>query len=1054
MSDLHGPLLGPADSAVNATADSQRRHTSLSQALMELEEVSRNHDTHESLDYDGVYNASFRDDAKKWHDHTTRRVWGYTGATLGRWVLTVVIGVVMGFIAFFLGTAIENLTLAKIGLVERILNPCAHPDTREQEGCDSDGFATKLSNGETLIAPWSALGVFCGLNAALALGGALPTVLLAPEAAGSGIPEVMGYLNGVHVQKIMRLRTLVVKVFATFMAVASGLAVGPEGPLVHTGAIVGSGVTRGFKVWRWGKKRVCSCRCAWLERFHNDTDRRDFISMGAAVGFAAAFGAPVGGVLFALEEAASFWNGKLMWRTLTATTCACFVMALSKKYIEAVVFGEHESCAFEDVQVCVTDLKIYNDTVCEPADSQASDTFQPGLLSFEGAKTFTNAWESFAAPIVIGTIGGMLGALFNWMHEKIGKLRKRHFRQTLPQSSRKLRMLLDVLMCSLITSVVMFSLSTWMGSCRYLNQSWETQNPSMVAGSCNVTDDDFRLQWGAPSPAPAPPPPPTCDKSCFRKKFPLIRKWGPFHSGLPAEKSGQFVCAVGGNVNSGNSCTPDRPYIGLSPDDAYGCSPDPKLFAESGDCCDTRQCDWVEKPNPPGFGHQCGTKEYNDMATALLVSREHVIVSIMVDPSRYSMSTLACVGGSFFLLMSLTYGSAIPAGVFIPTIMVGACFGGLAGRVMEVSLNDPHLAPHDEIHASPYALIGAVALLGGVQRSSLSLVVIILEGTGAMKQLLPIILTTVVSKWVGDAFNQGLYHTALELKHIPFLEPEVRRANRTKTAHDVMTPAGRRGEGVVTFGTKETVHSALNKLRDNNHNGFPVVKTLPDGRKAFVGLILRNQVYMVIAERHFVGGGPGAVGDGTAGVGGLESGMQQDLLDMLRQNAAADNQRTREKLYAAMVHRQDIDGEDVAGHRSKVPKLIGTIQEVVDEAFSREDDDQGGGGGGGGTVGDAVLNLKDVMNESPLTVDAHCPLPRVWTLFRTMGLRHLVVLDHDHAVVGVITRQDLLHAAETDGSPREGMASSRRVTGQRARKFQETVPEEDEEGNEGLLGSE
>ena len=55
---------------------------------------------------------------------------------------------------------------------------------------------------------------------------------------------------------------------------------------------------------------------------------------------------------------------------------------------------------------------------------------------------------------------------------------------------------------------------------------------------------------------------------------------------------------------------------------------------------------------------------------------------------------------------------------------------------------------------APYTLQGAVALLGGIQRSSLSLVVIILEGTGAVQQLLPIILTTVVAKWTVREKNE------------------------------------------------------------------------------------------------------------------------------------------------------------------------------------------------------------------------------------------------------------------------------------------------------------
>jgi chloride channel 7 len=143
--------------------------------------------------------------------------------------------------------------------------------------------------------------VYAGANAILVMLAAMLCVYVGPSAAGSGIPEVKAYLNGVDTPNVFSLNTLFVKVIGSIGSVAGGLMVGKEGPLVHVGACIASLLGQGGSV-RYGMT------WKWLRYLKNDRDRRDLVTCGAAAGVAAAFRAPVGGVLFALEEVTSWYD--------------------------------------------------------------------------------------------------------------------------------------------------------------------------------------------------------------------------------------------------------------------------------------------------------------------------------------------------------------------------------------------------------------------------------------------------------------------------------------------------------------------------------------------------------------------------------------------------------------------------------------------------------------------------------------------------------------------------------------------------------------------------
>ena len=101
-----------------------------------------------------------------------------------------------------------------------------------------------------------------------------------PLAAGSGIPQVKGAILGFI--KMRWLRILWVKLLAGIIGIGAGLSLGREGPSIQLGAVTAQGLSRLLKRTR--------------------LEERYLLTSGASAGLAAAFNAPLAGVIFALEE--------------------------------------------------------------------------------------------------------------------------------------------------------------------------------------------------------------------------------------------------------------------------------------------------------------------------------------------------------------------------------------------------------------------------------------------------------------------------------------------------------------------------------------------------------------------------------------------------------------------------------------------------------------------------------------------------------------------------------------------------------------------------------
>ncbi|XP_067305229.1 chloride channel protein 1 isoform X1 [Pseudorasbora parva] len=135
--------------------------------------------------------------------------------------------------------------------------------------------------------------------------------LVAPQAIGSGIPELKTILRGVVLKEYLTLKAFVAKVIGLTAGLGSGMPIGKEGPFVHIASICAAVLSRVMSIF--------------TGVYENPYGYTDILTVGCAVGVGCCFGTPLGGVLFSIEVTSTYFAVRNYWRGYFAATFSAFI---------------------------------------------------------------------------------------------------------------------------------------------------------------------------------------------------------------------------------------------------------------------------------------------------------------------------------------------------------------------------------------------------------------------------------------------------------------------------------------------------------------------------------------------------------------------------------------------------------------------------------------------------------------------------------------------------------------------------------------------------------
>lgn len=337
---------------------------------------------------------------------------------------------------------------------------------------------------------------------------------------------------------------------------------------------------------------------------------------------------------------------------------------------------------------------------------------------------------------------------------------------------------------------------------------------------------------------------------------------------------------------------------------------------------------------------------------------------------------------------TISYGAKVPAGIFVPSMAIGALFGrmiGLIVRATQVAYPGFFLFSSCRpdvpcITPGTYAFLGAAAALGGVMRLTVCVVVIMFELTGALNYILPTMITLMVTRTVGDHFGRGgIADRYIRLNGYPFLDKE-------EHSFGIAVSQVMQKKVTVLPATGTRLDRVERLLADTNYQGFPIVEDSKS--KTLIGYIGRSELRYVIDKAK-------------------KTRNVSPMAHCFFRPGSMESRQHMDQLPATAIG--SLDGDMPSTIRSR-----GSV--------SGEDLGSGAAGVGSADRGENETNYVDFgpfIDPTPIAVHPKLPLETVMEFFKKMGPRVILIEDQGE-LVGLITIKDLLkYIARTEALEEE-----------------------------------